>query len=82
MNEAPAEGGFLNFAEGVGLHAAFWHDDFGHPRSHGCVNLSPRDARRLFAWTTPELPPGWDAILTTESQPGTIVRVRGRASRR
>lgn len=70
------------FAEGVGLHAAFWHDDFGHPRSHGCVNLSPRDARRLFSWTTPELPPGWDAILTTESQPGTIVRVRGRASRR
>ncbi|MBX7194143.1 MAG: L,D-transpeptidase family protein [Sandaracinaceae bacterium] len=70
------------FAEGVGLHAAFWHDDFGHPRSHGCVNLSPRDARRLFAWTTPELPPGWDAILTVEGQLGTIVRVRGRASRR
>lgn len=70
------------FAEGIGLHAAFWHDDFGHPRSHGCVNLSPRDARRLFAWTTPELPPGWDAILTTEAQLGTIVRVRGRASRR
>ncbi len=70
------------FAEGIGLHAAFWHDDFGRPRSHGCVNLSPRDARRLFAWTTPELPPGWDAILTTETQLGTIVRVRGRASRR
>ncbi|GAB4202297.1 MAG: hypothetical protein OHK0013_15410 [Sandaracinaceae bacterium] len=70
------------FSEGVGLHAAFWHDDFGRPRSHGCVNLSPRDARRLFAWTSPELRPGWDAILTTEAQPGTIVRVRGRAARR
>ncbi len=70
------------FSEGIGLHAAFWHDDFGNPRSHGCVNLSPRDARRLFAWTTPDLPPGWDAILTTETQLGTVVRVRGRASRR
>jgi hypothetical protein len=70
------------FSQGVGLHAAFWHDDFGRPRSHGCVNLSPRDARRLFAWTSPDLRPGWDAILTTEAQPGTIVRVRGRASRR
>lgn len=70
------------FAEGVGLHAAFWHDDFGRPRSHGCVNLSPRDARRLFELTTPELPPGWDAILTTEAQLGTVVRVRGRTPRR
>jgi hypothetical protein len=60
----------------VGLHAAFWHDDFGHARSHGCVNLSPRDAARLFAWTTPDLPIGWDAILTTEHRLGTIVRVR------
>jgi len=70
------------FSEGIGLHAAFWHDDFGRPRSHGCVNLSPRDARRLFAWTSPDLLPGWDAILTVEGQPGTIVRVRGRAARR
>jgi len=70
------------FSEGIGLHAAFWHDDFGRPRSHGCVNLSPRDARRLFAFTSPDLLPGWDAILTVEGQPGTIVRVRGRAARR
>lgn len=64
------------FSEGIGLHAAFWHDQFGTRRSHGCVNLSPRDARRLFEFTSPALPPGWDAILTTEAQPGTIVRVR------
>ncbi len=64
------------FSAGVALHAAFWHDDFGRRRSHGCVNLSPRDARRLFAFTGPMLPLGWDAILTTESQPGTLVRVR------
>ncbi|WP_236519058.1 L,D-transpeptidase family protein [Sandaracinus amylolyticus] len=64
------------FAEGVGLHAAFWHDDFGRRRSHGCVNLAPRDARRLFGITEPALPPGWDAILPTTARPGTLVRVR------
>ncbi|MCS6912942.1 MAG: L,D-transpeptidase [Myxococcales bacterium] len=42
-----------------GLHAAMWHDLFGHPVSHGCVNLSPADAEHLFHLTEPELPPGW-----------------------
>lgn len=64
------------FAEGVALHAAFWHDDFGRPRSHGCVNLAPRDAARIFELTEPALPPGWDAIVATDAHPGTIVRVR------
>ncbi|MGF1465876.1 MAG: L,D-transpeptidase [Sandaracinaceae bacterium] len=68
---------WVQFFEGsVALHAAFWHDRFGHRRSHGCVNLAPRDAERLFAFTRPALPAGWDAILPTERSPGTVVRVR------
>ncbi len=63
------------FHEGIALHAAFWHDDFGRARSHGCVNLSPRDARRLFAWAGPPLPDGWDAIIPTSEHPGTWVHV-------
>ncbi|MFW6050698.1 MAG: L,D-transpeptidase [Myxococcota bacterium] len=59
-----------------GFHAAFWHDDFGRPRSHGCVNLAPRDARWLFDFTRPVLPDGWQAILPTDEDPGTLVRVR------
>lgn len=51
------------FEEGYALHAAYWHDDFGTPRSHGCINLAPEDARRLFFWTEPKLPPGWHSIL-------------------
>ena len=35
------------FSKGVGLHGAFWHQSFGHVRSHGCVNLAPLDAQRL-----------------------------------
>jgi hypothetical protein len=63
------------FSEGIALHAAFWHDQFGHRHSHGCVNLSPRDARRVFEATSPTLPPGWDAILSTDAAPGTVVHV-------
>jgi hypothetical protein len=40
------------------------------------VNLAPRDARWLFAFTQPALPIGWDAILPTDRAPGTAVRVR------
>ncbi len=51
------------FEGGYALHAAYWHDDFGKPRSHGCINLAPEDARRLFFWTEPKVPPGWHSVL-------------------
>jgi len=63
------------FNEGVALHGAYWHDDFGQRRSHGCVNLAPTDAAFLFGWTSPSLPPGWTGVLPTRSDPGTIVVV-------
>ncbi len=64
------------FEKGVGLHGAFWHRSFGHERSHGCVNLTPRDAERLFWFTSPRLPAGWTAILPTKDEQGSVVRVR------
>ncbi|MGK3964348.1 L,D-transpeptidase [Sorangium sp. So ce118] len=54
------------FASGYALHAAYWHDVFGTPRSHGCINMSPIDAHRVFLWTEPRVPPGWHAINTGE----------------
>ena len=59
------------FTEGYALHAAYWHDSFGTPRSHGCINLSPIDASWLFAWTDPEVPKGWHARLQLHG--GTLV---------
>ena len=38
---------------GDAIHAATWHNDFGSPRSHGCVNCSPEDAKWIFRWTLP-----------------------------
>ncbi len=46
----------MYFKGGYALHAAYWHDDFGRPRSHGCINLSPIDARAVFFWSTPTVP--------------------------
>ena len=66
----------MYFKKGYGLHGAFWHHDFGRVRSHGCVNLSPLDAHRLFHWTSPHLPAGWTAVFPTEYERGTLVRVR------
>ncbi|MCK6593516.1 MAG: L,D-transpeptidase [Polyangiaceae bacterium] len=59
------------FTEGFALHGAYWHDDFGTPRSHGCINLAPVDAAWLFNWTTPEVPKGWHAALSLKR--GTLV---------
>lgn len=59
------------FTEGYALHAAYWHEEFGTPRSHGCVNLAPQDASWLFAWTDPQVPEGWHGYL--QPRGGTIV---------
>lgn len=40
---------------GVAIHGAYWHNDFGVRRSHGCVNVSPEDAKWIFRWTAPFL---------------------------
>lgn len=52
------------FTGSVALHGAFWHAGFGLRRSHGCINLSPLDARWVFAHTRPLLPDGWHGIST------------------
>jgi hypothetical protein len=64
------------FDNAVALHGTYWHGDFGHARSHGCVNLSPLDARWLFEFTGPRLPAGWAAVYPAAIDAGTVVRVR------
>lgn len=58
------------------LHAAYWHDMFGHVMSHGCVNLSPHDAKVVFELASPRLPDGWLLVHEHASDPGALVRVR------
>lgn len=60
------------FTQGYAFHAAFWHDAFGAAHSHGCVNLSPLDARWLFHFTEPAVPQGWHGAFSRE---GTLVSI-------
>jgi hypothetical protein len=64
------------FSGNFALHGAFWHYRFGHKISHGCVNLSPKDARRVYGVTAPEAKNGWLHVYESEGRLGTTVRVR------
>ena len=56
---------------GVAIHSTFWHNNFGDPMSHGCVNVRPQDAKWIFQWTLP----------TVSSDPGVEdITVSGAAS--
>lgn len=66
----------LYFDGRYALHASYWHDMFGHVMSHGCVNLSPRDAKLVFELASPHLPEGWLLVHEHASDPGALVRVR------
>lgn len=46
---------FFNTNAGAAIHGTFWHNDFGTRRSHGCVNVSPEDAKWIFRWTAPPI---------------------------
>jgi lipoprotein-anchoring transpeptidase ErfK/SrfK len=59
------------------LHGAWWHNNFGRPMSHGCINLSPPDARELFNWMDPQVPDGWYAVASYYPHArGTMVYIR------
>ncbi len=59
---------------GVAFHGAYWHDNFGVPMSHGCVNMRPEDAKWLFRWTTPVWSPN-DEMFWEKRGYGTRVEV-------
>lgn len=68
----------MYFENSYALHGAFWHDRFGWVRSHGCVNLAPVDARWIFNWSEPDLPPGWHGLSTSAGE-GTFIHITEQA---
>lgn len=44
--------------DGISFHGTYWHNDFGKPRSHGCINVSSASALWIYRWTTPNVPYG------------------------
>jgi hypothetical protein len=65
----------MYFYRGYGLHGAYWHNNFGQPMSHGCVNLKIDEAKQLFEWADPVIPAGKTQVVATGDNSGTLVVV-------
>ncbi len=63
---------------GFSLHGTYWHENFGHPMSHGCINMRIADAQILYEWADPPVtnPKAW-STLADASSPGTKVVIYG-----
>jgi len=61
---------------GYSFHGTYWHDNFGHPMSHGCINMRTEDAEKLFYWADPEVGDHNFVKATPENQ-GTQVVIYG-----
>ena len=59
--------------DGIAIHGAFWHNAFGERRSHGCINVSPEDAKWIFRWTTPYVGLAQSEMRVSLPDHGTIV---------
>lgn len=58
--------------DGVAFHGTYWHNDFGTPRSHGCINMTTQASKWLYRWTTPLVPAGESEVWVNY---GTRVRI-------
>ncbi|TSC88631.1 MAG: ErfK/YbiS/YcfS/YnhG family protein [Microgenomates group bacterium Gr01-1014_7] len=63
------------FYQGYAIHGAYWHNNFGNPMSHGCVNSPLASAVQIFAWAGPVVPEGQNVVRSTAENPGTRVLV-------
>jgi hypothetical protein len=62
--------------KGYGIHGAYWHNNFGVPMSHGCINMRTEDAGMLYYWASPDLGEK-SSISATDDNPGTTVIIYG-----
>lgn len=65
-------------SQGFSIHGAYWHNNFGTPMSHGCVNMKIEDAEKLFNWT---IPGNGFTVYPPSGDPGVLVTVYGKTPR-
>ncbi len=63
------------FNNGIGFHSTYWHNNFGTPMSHGCVNMTIIDAETLYHWASPTMTENRKIFRSTSENPGTPVEV-------
>lgn len=64
-------------SRGFALHGAYWHNNFGHPMSHGCVNMRIVDAETIYHWADPKTTS--NTTYATDDNPGTLITIFGKA---
>ncbi len=65
-------------AAGFSLHGTYWHSNFGHPMSHGCINMKTSEVEQLYYWAKPDLQ-GKDSVYASADNPGTDIIIYGEA---
>lgn len=63
--------------KGFALHGAYWHDNFGHAMSHGCINMRTIDAQKLYYWSDP--PTTQNGSARAAGTQGTKITIYGKA---
>ncbi len=65
-------------SRGYSLHGTYWHNNFGHPMSHGCVNMRTEDVEHVYYWANPDLR-GKPSMAASADNPGTPIIIYGEA---
>lgn len=67
---------------GFSFHGTYWHDNFGHPMSHGCVNMRTSEAQTLYEWASPVVSnqKAWSTVADAANE-GTRVIIYGETPR-
>ncbi len=63
------------FNQGIGFHSTYWHNNYGNPMSHGCINMTTTDAETLYHWASPVMPSGSRIFRSSSNNQGTRVDV-------
>lgn len=78
--DVPGIGWVTYFAgDGAAIHSTYWHNNYGLPQSHGCLNCTPADSQWLFRWTTPHVPYTPGEVTVHWPDHGTILDLQEQA---
>jgi lipoprotein-anchoring transpeptidase ErfK/SrfK len=67
----------ISKSRGFSLHGTYWHDNFGHPMSHGCVNMRTSEVEQIYNWAHPVT--NGTTTYPTAEDPGTEITIFGTA---
>lgn len=62
---------------GFGIHGTYWHNNFGHPMSHGCINMKTEEVELIYNWAHPVVPEGKKSVFASEDNLGTQIIIYG-----